>query len=254
MDLQEFSDQFDVLYNSITSNQAPGLDAYEKSVFLTNAQNEIVLKYFNAMLNKTQEGFDDSEIRQIDFSTLIKTVKINSTQFNNAILDNKPNTKSIGFSYTDILAILNEFADVTRGTNTVRLTVVPINYNEYSRLSSKPFKRPNKYQAWRLILEDTENNRTFRAMDIIIGPKDVLDKYTIRYVKKPQAIRLNGLGDMKIDGYSTPQGCELDSIMHPEVVQRAVEMAKAVYTGDLSTQISLGTLSQTQIGNIPQSK
>lgn len=37
MTLQEFSDEFDVLYNNITSNQAPGLNEYEKSVFLTKA-------------------------------------------------------------------------------------------------------------------------------------------------------------------------------------------------------------------------
>jgi hypothetical protein len=37
MTTSEFSNQFDVLYNNITSNQAPGLDEYEKSVFLTKA-------------------------------------------------------------------------------------------------------------------------------------------------------------------------------------------------------------------------
>mgnify|MGYP006975185555 CR=1 FL=1 len=31
----EFSNEFDVLYQNITSNQAPGLDEYEKSVFLS---------------------------------------------------------------------------------------------------------------------------------------------------------------------------------------------------------------------------
>ena len=35
MTITEFSNQFDVLYNNITSNQAPGLNEYEKSVFLT---------------------------------------------------------------------------------------------------------------------------------------------------------------------------------------------------------------------------
>lgn len=29
----EFSNQFEVLYNNITSNQAPGLDNYEKVYF-----------------------------------------------------------------------------------------------------------------------------------------------------------------------------------------------------------------------------
>lgn len=34
---REFSDEFDVLFNNISSNQAPGLDQYEKSLFLTRA-------------------------------------------------------------------------------------------------------------------------------------------------------------------------------------------------------------------------
>ena len=59
----EFSNEFDVLYNNITSNQAPGLDEYEKSVFLTKAQDEIVKAYFNPKTNKVHEGFDGNEKR-----------------------------------------------------------------------------------------------------------------------------------------------------------------------------------------------
>ena len=70
---QEFSNEFDVLYNNIMSNQAPGLDEYEKSVFLTKAQDEIVKSYFDPRKNKPQEGFDGNEKRQIDFSMLIVT-------------------------------------------------------------------------------------------------------------------------------------------------------------------------------------
>ena len=33
--IEEFSTQFDVLFNNITSNQAPGVDEFEKGVFLT---------------------------------------------------------------------------------------------------------------------------------------------------------------------------------------------------------------------------
>ena len=44
MTLDEFSEQFDVLYNSVTSNQAPGLSEYEKSFFLTKSQKETIKK------------------------------------------------------------------------------------------------------------------------------------------------------------------------------------------------------------------
>lgn len=37
MTVQEFSHEFDVLYNNITNEVAPGVNEYEKSVFLTRA-------------------------------------------------------------------------------------------------------------------------------------------------------------------------------------------------------------------------
>jgi hypothetical protein len=69
---QEFSNEFDVLYNQVNSNQAPGLDEYEKSVMLTKAEDEIVLMYFNARGNKFMQGMDDAPDKQYGFSTLIK--------------------------------------------------------------------------------------------------------------------------------------------------------------------------------------
>lgn len=50
------------------------LDEYEKSVFLTQAQDIIVKQYFDSKTNPQGEGFDDSTRRQMDFSSLI-TVK-----------------------------------------------------------------------------------------------------------------------------------------------------------------------------------
>lgn len=79
MDNTEFSNQFDVLYNNIMSNAAPGLNEYEKSVFLTKAQNEIIKNYFNPKGNKYQEGFDDSMKRQIDFSNLMETRRLSNS-------------------------------------------------------------------------------------------------------------------------------------------------------------------------------
>ena len=46
MTAAEFSQEFDILYNNIASNQAPGLTEYEKSVLLTKAQDEIIKNYF----------------------------------------------------------------------------------------------------------------------------------------------------------------------------------------------------------------
>lgn len=243
----ELSNEFDVLYNSITSNQAAGLDEYEKSVFLTKAQDEVVKSYFNPRLNKSQEGFDGNEKRQIDFSMIMRT-KSYST-FLPATFDNKLNTKRVALD-SDIMMFINEFADVTREGSNVRLTVIPLDYREYSRLMSKPYKRPLHYQAWRLL----DNSDSTNNAELIIGPSDTLTKYSIRYVKRPRAIILTTLEGVTLDGKTEEQTCELDPILHPEILQRAVELAKASYSGDLQSQIALGSASQTNVGAIPQSR
>ena len=73
MSTEEFSIQFDVLYNNITSNQAPGLNEFEKSVFLTKAQSQLVIEYFNRRTDAIGGGFDGSEHRQYDFSSIVRT-------------------------------------------------------------------------------------------------------------------------------------------------------------------------------------
>lgn len=238
---QEFSDQFDVLYNNITSNQAPGLDEYEKSVFLTKAQDDIVKSYFDSKLNKSQDGFDESEIRQIDFSMIMRTKLY--TAFSTAHFDNRLNTKSVTLD-NDIMIVINEFVDVTRDGDSVRLAVVPLSYGEYSRLMSRPFRRPNRYQAWRLLDSTNSGNRA----EIIIGPSDVITNYSIRYIKRPRAIILSTLDGVTLDGVSDEQTCELDPILHQEILQRAVEFAKAAYSGTLQEQIVLGSNSGTNVG------
>lgn len=265
----EFSNEFDVLYNNITSNQAPGLDEYEKSVFLTKAQDEVIKAYFNPKTNKVQEGFDENERRQIDFSMIIKSTVYSDTsgnQFTPSFFDLRDNTKSITLS-SDILMLINEYAEVLREGRNTRLTVVPINYMEYSRLMSKPYKRPLKNQAWRLL----DSSDGLRKAELVVGPVDTISKYIIRYIKRPRPIILSVLLDgISLDGYvgadtqgnptadvnNAVQGvtCELDPILHPEILQRAVELAKAAYTGDLTSQVALGQNSQTGMGIVAQGR
>lgn len=38
--------------------------------------------------------------------------------------------------------------------------------------------------------------------------------------------------------------CELDPSIHYEILQRAVELAKSTYTGDLRTMVELGQRSE----------
>ena len=117
---------------------------------------------------------------------------------------------------------------------------------------SKPYKRPLKFNAWRLL----DNSDTKNRAELIVGPNDTITQYTIRYVKRPNPIVLSDLeeGLSLGDNVSTETPCELDPILHPEILQRAVELAKAAYTGDLTSQVALGQTSQTNMGIVTQSR
>lgn len=76
MTINEMSQEFDILYNQVNSNQASSVDEYEKSVFLTKAQDELIKAYFDPRGNKFIEGFDDGQKRQYDFSLLVVNKKL----------------------------------------------------------------------------------------------------------------------------------------------------------------------------------
>lgn len=169
-----------------------------------------------------------------------------NSAFGDAIFDTRENTKSIHLD-EDILMFINEYAIVLRDGNEVRLNIQPIMYEEYSRLMSRPYKRPTKNQAWRFI----DNSNNLKKSEIVVGPHDILRAYGIRYLKRPRAIRLTDFGaesGVTIDGNYTEQSCELDPILHPEIIQRGVELAYAAYRGSLQDQLALGNQSQTNLG------
>lgn len=151
MTLEEFSTEFDVLYNSITSNAAPGFNDYEKSVLLTLAQEELIKSYFVANNNTTGVGLDGSQKRHYDFSTLIKIKSLKNivydiitTKVKIPLLNKDAN--ALFLIPNDVFLILNEHL-IAKDNNYI---VFPISYDTYNLLMSKPFPYPNKRQAWRL--------------------------------------------------------------------------------------------------------
>lgn len=247
MNTSEFDTEFDVLYNNITSNQAPGLNGYEKSVFLTKSQNQLLSEYFNFRVDSTDGGFDNSEERQIDFSRIIRTESL--SDIGSPIDYVRIDPRSFIYRMdNDILFILNEFLDVTpigsRATDT--LNVVPLSYDEYSRLMRKPYKFPPKGQAWRLI-NGSDGGRNSRCFEIIA--KDVVGNdlsYRIRYVRRPRPIILEDLTNLgvTIDNETAVTECELPEETHHKILERAVTLAKIAWQGATMTQAALAASSK----------
>lgn len=137
-----------------------------------------------------------------------------------------------GDAISNVLFILNEKL-IVDGKNYV---IVPINYQEYDREMSKPYGQPLKRQAWRLI----QNVSTGFDIHSELIPKwniDISDAtYRIRYVRRPRPIVLEDFENLDIDGVSTETSCELNPILHNEILQKAFEIAVQTRGGGSAAQ------------------
>ena len=250
MTIDEMSNSFDALLNSyaLTANFGEGsskgtitLDEYEKSVLLTQAQDIIVKSYFTPKSNQVDGGFDDSERRQADFSSLIKvaepSVAADITDGNTSVTpytkyDDRSTVFKLDSNTYKILCILNEKVVISEGQFAGTYVIVPIHYREYDRLMSQAYAQPNKKQMWRLF---QNTNTNYDVYSEIIPHENIVGetlRYIVRYVKRPAPLITADLDGLQIDGQSSATAnIEIPPVLHRDVVSKAVELAIATRGG-----------------------
>lgn len=121
----------------------------------------------------------------------------------------------------NLLFVLNEKVIDVEGKNYV---VVPINYREYDRQMSRAYTQPLKKQAWRLF---NDSNAELLKAELIPVRGTTIDSYKVRYIRRPRPIVLVDLtaDDLDIEGTSIPTDCELNPIIHLDILNKAVELA-----------------------------
>lgn len=72
MTTEEFSNEFDTLLNSYSNEYSINIDEYEKSIFLSHAQEEILLELYNGK-NQFEDSFEGTEEIRRYLSNLVKT-------------------------------------------------------------------------------------------------------------------------------------------------------------------------------------
>ena len=206
----EFSIEFDILYNNISSNKAPGLNEYEKSVFLTKAQEQIVTELYSGR-NTTYNSFEETEEQRRYLHSLITTSSLEeSTEIDDIITSNS----SIYKLPENIMFITYETAILTGNKE---VTVYPVSQDELSKIINNPFRGPSNNRVLRL---DLGNN----SIEVISNYD--ITKYLIRYIRKPNPIILVDLEDeLSINGVTEESECELDSSLHRTILDRAVALA-----------------------------
>lgn len=232
MTVQEFRNEFDLLYDNIASKGAPGLDDYEVSVFLTLGQEELIKNKNTPKSNKLQEGFDQTEKRRVELKELLKDFKNTTPIENTESYQIELNSKF----YTipdDVFLIKYESAFIRESNCPKKLVEVkPITLDEYNKQRNNPFKKPNNKIIWRLDFNSAEPGSN--AIELL--SEHPIEQYNLRYIKQPSPIILKDLdtnefedSGLTILGQTQQQTSELHPNFHSEIVRRAVELATLSY-------------------------
>ena len=226
MTTEEFSNEFDTLLNSYSTIEAFGktpstieLDEYEKSVFLTKAQEDIVIGMYNGK-NPFGDSFEKTEEIRRYLSTLIKTYttidkKTGYTGLSkSSVFFELPKDDDLWFITYESVNLKDDKLGCISGED---VSVVPITQDEYHRIRKNPFRGTNERRALRLDLSG-------KVVEII--SKYNVEKYLVRYLSRPTPIILIDLTDnLSINGVSIKTECKLNPVIHRAILERAVKLA-----------------------------
>lgn len=232
MTTKEFSDAFDTLLNSYSVQAGFGnsesiggivLDEYEKSLFLTQAQEQIVIELYTGR-NAKASSFEKTEELRSNLKGLIKTASPVESDGEHSGISKYSKffvlPKDVLFITYESATLADESAGCKNGSEII---IVPVTQDDFHKVMNNPFRGASKTRALRL-----DN-----SLDVaeIVSKYDI-DNYTIRYLSKPTPIVLGNFDEDSIDGVSIDgvnkiTECKLDSAMHRDILERAVALAIA---------------------------
>ena len=215
---KEFSDGFSTLLNSFGITPNITLDEYEKSTFLTNAQEQLIIDIYSGRNVIYGKSFEQTEELRRYLSNLVETYET-STKVTGKLGLSKD---SVFFEIPqDTWFITYEVAllkDSRLGClDGIEASVVPLPQDDLYRAKDNPFRGPSKDRVLRLDIKSD--------LAELISKYNV-DKYLMRYISQPAPIILVDLPDgLSINGVSTESECELNPVVHRAILERAVQLA-----------------------------
>lgn len=227
MTTQEFSDAFDTLVSSYRRfkdfDNKEILDSiefneYEKSYFLTKAQDELVIALYNGR-NVSGESFESTEELRRYLSNLVKEARLQPiTNTSGLVIGIGSNSKFFTLPQ-DLWYITYEAVDIegARCSALSPMDVYPVTQDDYNKTKRNPFRGANDRRALRLDLSDG-------VIEIVC--KYIVKDYYVRYLRKPKPIVLvNMPNNLTIDGVGKKSECELHEALHHRILERAVTEA-----------------------------
>ena len=214
------------------SNKAPGLSEYEKSLFLTQAQESIVLDIYSG---KYGDSFERTEETKSYLNILIKQKEyegIDRTDENSMKSEgDKLDTRSVFITLPeDLWFRTGETATIIDDSykchldNLREVTVLPVTQDTFVRTKRSPFRGPNEKRILRL-------DSTNKQVELISNYE--IHSYTIRYLSRPEPIILVQLPQgLTIGGKASPQTCLLNTAIHRAILSKAVLIAKSSWESE----------------------
>ncbi|WCF57382.1 hypothetical protein PhiCrAssBcn1_26 [Bacteroides phage PhiCrAssBcn1] len=215
---KEFSDGFSTLLNSFGVTPNITLDEYEKSTFLTNAQEQLIIDIYSGRNIIYGKSFEQTEEIRRYLSNLVETYETSTKVTGKLGLSQD----SVFFEIPqDTWFITYEVAflkDSRLGClDGIEASVVPLPQDDLYRAKDNPFRGPSKDRVLRLDIKSD--------LAELISKYNV-DKYLMRYISQPTPIILVDLPDgLSINGVSTESECELNPVVHRAILERAVQLA-----------------------------
>ena len=228
MTTTEFSQAFDAqisAYNESfdlnTLDKGLSFGEYEKSIFLTRAQDELVLSFYSGK-NSYNEGFENTEEVRRYLSQLVVTAKIREDKKGSETLEKiHPNShffclpKDLWFITYESLQLIESDNPCTSNAS---IEVQPVTQDELHKLLKNPFRGVTQRRALRL---DISEGRVE-----IISALNNISSYTVRYVKEPLPIILDNFSEeIDIKGNHNIMDCELHPALHKTILDRAIQLA-----------------------------
>ena len=217
---EEFSNEFDVLVDSYrrfkSYDKKEELDSiefneYEKSVFLTKAQDEILIEAYSGRY----EGYEQTEEIRKYLSNLNKELELNPSESSTYL----KSFDRLGFYLpNDVWFVTFEAIE----TKTDTKLVLPVNRDSLYKTLQNPFKL-SKHICLRV---DDANNKIY-----IIGKNLTDATYIVNYIEAPTPIVLVRLhNNVSINGINEPTECKVHVGLHNKILERAVALAMASKT------------------------
>jgi len=233
MTSQEMSKEFNIVFESVASMNAPGYTEYEKSILLTQAEYDITIE-------TAQVASDTNDYARTILAKLLTpyTGLGAPTQATN-VFGNTNTVRAYTITLSTTLGLeffypFVEFAVTGSGGTAYERACKPIDYNTYYTSLSNPYAKPYVDLYWRLYDGD--------HLTIITDGTALTTPYLKGlYVKKPTPIITTAAAPaFTIDGYLNTDGVknsQLNEIIHREIVYRAAMKAYAAMKDQAGYQL-----------------